>query len=468
MALQKNNKNNSTLVNKFFSKFLKNKDLGIKSTPSSILGFNQNLKVSTEKGIPKPTRVSFNQLRAIARYDAVIRICVNAIKKEVSQCSWNLIPMAGKEVSEAFLNEIEEKFLLVNTQGENLRILFDRVIEDILVLDAGVIEKVHNANGDVTDLNSLDAATIRPILNKYGEMDPNKAYVQVINNKVVAEFKLNELIYIMSNPQTDIRLYGYGMSPIESILLAVQSALSADLYNARAFSEDNIPPGMLDLGDMDQEAAEQFMSIWDATVVDNTRKLKFVWGSDNKKKYVPFITNNKDMQFVEYIDWLSRIKLANYGLTPLDANITHDLNRATAYEERSISQSRGVGNMKSLLEEYIYREILIPMGAKDVAFKFDRVVTMEEKKKQAEIDKIYIETGVITSKEVAEREGFDYENYMLDDESDYGVGSPNPEDKEDDKGGGEKESEDDAITQAGDETKKGKRKGKYFAPIYED
>ena len=46
------------------------------------------------------------------------------------------------------------------------------------------------------------------------------------------------------------------------------------------------------------------------------------------------------MQYAEYIEWLTRIKLAAYGLTGLDANIIHDVNRATAEQQAQISASR--------------------------------------------------------------------------------------------------------------------------------
>lgn len=415
-----------------------NDNLGIKSMPMSLLGFLNNNNKSVKDGISKPTNVSFDQLRLIARYDAVIRICINAIKKEVSQSNWAIVPKPMKKVSQKLIDEITDRFLFVNTQGENFRMLLDRMLEDLLTIDAGVIEVVRNAKGIITDLNSIDGATLKPCLNSRGEHDPDRAYVQVIDNKVVAEFKEEDIIYIMANPQSDIRYYGFGFSNIESILLAVQASLNADMYNSRAFSDDNIPPGILDLGDVTQEEAERFQMLWDATVIGNTRKLKMVWGSGKGKKYQPFQSNNKDMQFVEYIDWLSRLKLAVYGLTPLDANITQDINKSVAAAQRSISQSRGVRNIKKLLEEYFYRNLLIPMGGKDLEFKFEVNATMEEKKIQAEIDKIYLDSGVITPQEVAKREGFDY---LAIDNVDYV--EPKVEPKE--------------PTQ---------RKGKYFKPLY--
>jgi len=415
----------------------------------------------TKVGYGKPSKVSFEQLKLIAASDTIIRICINVIKKTVSQAEWNIIPKKQNinDYSKEHIEKATTFFELVNTQGENLRTLLDMAVEDILTIDAGVIEKVFNADGELTELNAVDGSTIRPVINKYGDLG---GYVQMINRKVVAKFAPNEIIYIMQNPQNDVKSYGYGKSPIEEILMTVQASLNADVYNAQIFSKDNIPPGLLDLGNMSGDEAQNFIALWNATVVTNTQKLKFIWGSDNPKKFTSFNQTNKDMQYMDYIDWLSRLKLATYGLTSQDANITQDVNRATAQVQAALTNARGVSNMLTLIEEYINREIMIPQGFIDVVFKFKRDTDMTSKKTQAEIDKIYIETGVVLPSDVAKREGIDtFTDPELEDEEGYDGGrSPNPADEEIKVPAPDKK---DVLEE--DETKK-KVKANYFKPLY--
>jgi len=408
----------------------------IATTAGTRASYYGGLEDPAKTGLKKPTKVTFHQLRLVARHDAIVRISVNVIKKSVSQAEWSIVPKKDKPVNKAQVDRATDLFETVNTGGENLRQILDMVLEDLLVLDAGVIEKVYNAEGDIVELNAVDGATIRPKMDKFGNVDPEHAYVQVIADKVVAEFKKDELIYMVQSPQSDISLYGYGMSPIESILLQVQAALNADLYNAEMFSKDNIPPGMLDLGDMSQTEAQQFIALWNATVINNTQKLKFLWGGGEKntKKYIPFNQNNKDMQFVEYTDWLSRIKLATYGLTGLDANITQDVNRSTSQSQESITSSRGVRTIFRLVEEYINAQILKPMGMDEIQFVFQKALTTDEKKKQAEIDKIYVEAGIIDPAEIAIREGFEVVEIEEEEEViDYGTEAPEEKAKEEEK-----------------------------------
>jgi len=383
--------------------------------PMAILNPEEELK----KGLKKQG-ISFKQLRDISKADAIIRICINSIRKSVSQSPWKIVCKSGKG-DPKILEQWDKFFSHVNSNGENVRGLLDKVLEDVLALDAGVIEKVYNWKGELMELAAVDGATIRPVYNIYGQLNPSEGYVQYLGNKKVASFKPNEIMYIMQNPQNDVERFGYGMSPIESIILAVISSLNADLWNSKAFSTDNIPPGMIDLGDMGSAEARKFIDHWDTATQTNNRKLRFIWGGkDVSKRYIPFIQNHKDMQFTEYTDWLARLKLATYGLTGMDANITQDVNRATAYVQQTISESRGVDSMKQLIEEYFYREVFMSSGFEDYMFKFEDTVNLDQKKKQADVDKIYIDAGVLTPEQVANREGFDVSD-MDSGEEDYSV-----------------------------------------------
>jgi len=381
---------------------------GLAMNPTALA--SSSLQNHAVTGLPNTSKLSFEQLRMIADVDTVIRICIDTIKTVICQAKWSIMPKAdsGSSYNSENVDRLNQLFTYLNSNGENLREFLSMVVEDLLVLDLGTFEKVYNLGGELIELNSIDAATVRPIYNIYGEIDPERAYVQVIDGKVVAEFKQNEMVFMMRNPQNSIKRFGYGRSVIESILMTVQSALNADLYNARAFSKDNVPAGLLDLGDMTNEEAQKFIALWNASVISNTQKIKFAWGKgSSQSRFIDFGRSQKDMQYMKYIEWLSRLKLAAFGLTGLDANIIQDVNRSTSDAMMEISNARGTQSVMRLIEDYFNREILMPMGIVDVEFSFAKDVSLGMKQKQAEIDRIYIETGVISPTYVARREGFD-------------------------------------------------------------
>lgn len=387
---------------------------------------NQRIVTNVKDWLKKPSIISFAVLRRIAATDAIIRICINVIKKTVSQSKWQIKVKdrykKDKNSESAYAAEIEEVYELfenMNENDENMRILLDRIIEDILTLDAWAIEIIRSNDwSKVLQLNSVDSSTIRPMVDNYWNSPWDIAYKQFVWDKEVAAFSRDELIYIMANPQNSLAWYGYGLSPIESIMLQVQASMEAEMYNMKTFSSNNVPAWLIDLWDVSDEEAEWVMATWNATVIWNTEAMKFMWWSWADRKYTPFQKSNKDMQFSQYIEWLSRIKLATYWLTAQDANIDVDLNRSTAEVHASMSNARWVKSMKRLIEEYFTRGIIRKMWDsewfKKIEFAFIDVDTLWDMKIRAETDEINIASWIYAAQYVQERDWYPIEVINLE------------------------------------------------------
>lgn len=382
--------------------------------PPKSIAWSNNFRgvANPQLGIPKENSgVSFLTLRRISYIDPIVRNCINIIKKEVSQSPWKIVknPLAAK-LDDGEFRAAHEFFRYLNIDGENMRMLLDRTVEDLLALDAGVWELIPNAKGEIVALNSVDGASIRFKINNKGE---ELSYVQVVDGRNVADFESGELIYMMMNPQNNVQRYPYGMSPIEGILLTVQSSLNADLHNANMFAADNVPTGILNLGNINEPEAEAIKSIWDSQVIGNTQGLKFMYGPE-KIDFLDFKRSNKDMQYIQYLDRITRIILGAFGLSAIDLNLIQDVNRSTSQAQQKLSNSRGVMTVRHLIEEAINTRLFRAMGYKTISFQFDKMVDLGERKLQAEIDKIYVsDIGAISINEIRERDGFE----ILEDES---------------------------------------------------
>ena len=369
----------------------------------------------------KPWHMSFWELKQIAKVHAIIRICINVIKKAVSQSKWQIKvkDRFNKDTNSTSqyqdeINECYELFENMNENDENMRMLLDRVIEDILIYDAGSIEIIRtNDKKRIIALNSVAGDTIRPIVNEYWNSVGNIAYKQYIDDIEVASFSRDDLVYIMANPENSIEWYGFWVSPIESIKLQVRASLDAEHYNMKTFSTNNVPSWLLDLWDMDDAAAENLMAGWNASTIWNTDAIKFIRWSWEKRQWTPFQKSNKDMQFSQYIEWQSRIILATYWLTAQDANIDVDLNRSTAEVHASMSNARWVRSMKRLIEEYFTRGIIRKMwdseGFKRIEFSFIDVDTLADMELRAKTDTLNIASWVYSPKYVQERDWYPIE-----------------------------------------------------------
>jgi len=415
----KNKKIAKTSVNKLIAVAKKEKEGRMKAFA---LDDMKQKQISKKKDwLRKPSSISFWVLRKVALTDAIIRICINVIKKTVSQSKWQIKVKdrykKDKKAEKTYAAEIEEAYLLfeeMNENDENMRMLLDRVIDDILTLDAWAIEVIRSRDWTkIVWLNSVDAETIRPVVNDYWNAPWKVAYKQFIGDKEAAAFDRDELIYLMANPQNSLAWYWYWLSPIESIMMQVQASMEAEMYNMKTFSSNNVPAWLLDLWDVTEEEAEWVMATWNATVIWNTEAMKFMWGSWADRKYTPFQKSNKDMQFSQYIEWLSRLKLATYWLTAQDANIDVDLNRSTAEVHASMSNARWVKSMKRLIEEYFTRGIIRKMweseGFKKIEFAFVDIDTLADSLVRAETDEINIANWVYAPQFVQERDWYPIE-----------------------------------------------------------
>ena len=355
---------------------------------------------------------AFARLRRLREALPEIDICISVIKKEVSQTPVRVVPREeGESFDESHKDTLETLFDYVNPQGENFRMIIDKLVDDILTFDAGVLEKLRTIGGEFIGLDVIDGETIFPRINKYGEYDPEKAYIQRINEKPVSCFPREDIVYMMQNPQNNVRRFGFGRSPIEGVILAVHALLNAEYFNLKNFQENNIPAGLLYLGNKTKEEARGYKEFWNDETIGKNPQLKFAYSSSKGEgntpppQYTPFKNSNRDMQYDKYVDWLARLVLAKFGLSGMDLNIIQDVNRATADVQMQLSRSRGVQDMYSLIEEYFNREIVRgELGFMDVKVEFEKIEAGNPLD-QAKIDEIYIKNAVLLPDEVRLREG---------------------------------------------------------------
>jgi hypothetical protein len=113
---------------------------------------------------------------------------------------------------------------------------------DSLMFDQACFEVVRNRVGHVIGMVPVDSSTIRRARPsdkevKEGQRDWNSsAFVQVLHNKVVAEFNAEDLCFGVRRPRTWIYSQGYGYPELEELLKVLTYFLNAETYNAATFT----------------------------------------------------------------------------------------------------------------------------------------------------------------------------------------------------------------------------------------
>lgn len=161
--------------------------------------------------------------------------CINYRKRQVNQLAWDIAPKeVGMSEDKQIHKEIDElrKFFKYPAGDKTMsfRTFVNKIIEDLLVLDAVAIYRRKNRAGGLYGYLPVDGATIELMVNKDGTTptSPSKAYIQKIKGETKAKLSVDELIYRCLNPRTDTP---YGMSPVEALIITVTTALKLDSYN---------------------------------------------------------------------------------------------------------------------------------------------------------------------------------------------------------------------------------------------
>lgn len=359
------------------------------------------------------SKKDFDLLRSLSYANNVARICIQIIKDTVLQTPYTITTKEGYE-SKDFEGEIkylEDLLRKPNNNNDTFRTLFSTVIEDIKSIDRGVIEKVRNSLGEVVELYPVDGATIFTQVDDYGMME-SPAYKQFLaadgsKGKPDALFEQDDLMLFIANPQQG-KLTGYGRSPVSSIIESIVTWIQQNNFNASYFTSAKTPPALINLPGADKEGLQSLKEGFEAQLRRGDHPL--VWTNADDMKFTLVRPSNQDMQFVELYEKLTQMVVSGFGLSIQDVGLIADVNRATAEVQANASKNRGVRSTMNVIAEEInialiddLAEYHTKFGA--LQFKYLEIDKIDEKT-EAEINKIYIESGVVSINEVREKLGY--------------------------------------------------------------
>jgi hypothetical protein len=316
------------------------------------------------RGKPKPTPVTYETLRLMAARSEWVRAIIKTRKNQIGKVPFAFQPKDPDDQTPStkkMIEQMEKLFKRPSMKGSrphsrSWRQFIGEVLEDLLVLDAGVIEKERNGYGWIVAMYPVDGATIRPNLDEYGGYHDD-AYVQLIEGQLTARFGMEDLVYIMDNPQTDVRFSGYGMSPLEHLIISVTAELYSSKYNMSYFEKGSVPEGILNLGeDVSPEDVDAFRLYWMNEIMGKPWALPIVGGKG--VEWTAWRQSNKDMEFMSYQEWLLKKLCAVYQIAPQEVGELEDVNRSTADSQDESNDSKSIEPILSLLKDYIDVEIV--------------------------------------------------------------------------------------------------------------
>lgn len=331
--------------------------------------------------------IPFSYMRRMAQLYPIARACINRRIRQITALEWDITTIdEKKEQSQAdpTIKIVKDFFKRPFGNKTRMRELLTMMVDDILTVDATAFELQRTRGGGFLNLVPIDPTTIALRVTEQGltPTPPEIAYEQIIAGQKIASFTTDELIYdFMGN-----RSYSpYGVSPLESLIIQVESALRGALYNLNYFKENNIPEGFITLPEdvvANKDRVEEWQMWFDSIMAGDARtihRLKILPGGS---EYTP-AKKPEDMAFERFEMWLLQQTCMMFDVSPQDIGVTYQVNKATGESQGNIGKEKGLFPLGNFIKEIFDDLIQIEMMMTDLQFMW---VNINPTDKIAEIE----------------------------------------------------------------------------------
>lgn len=318
-----------------------------------------------DRGKQKPTPVTYDTLRLMADRNEWVRAIINNRRAQVAGTRFDVVlkdtddPSGAARKAARSIKKLLDRPMMHGSapRSTHWQQFIGMFLEDLLVLDRACWEKERDGNKWIVAIYPVDGATVRPNLDDRGAYQGD-AYVQVVDGIVEARFGMEDLVVAMVNEQTDVKRAGYGLSPLENLIISVTADLHAAKFNASYFEKGSIPEGILSLGeDVAPEDVDAFRLYWLNEIQGKPWALPMIGGS-KAPEFIGWRESNRDMQFMEYQDWLLQKLCAVYMISKKEVGSLEEVNYSTAEDQTASDQRKGLQPMLDFIKNTIDLEII--------------------------------------------------------------------------------------------------------------
>ncbi len=298
------------------------------------------------------TVVNARILRDWADSNEWVRAAINVRRQQIGRASIAVLPANERKT---YNKQLAKKVQLILDQPNELRQnyydLMAACVDDILVLDRGVIVKDMTAARQPVHLYNEDGANVKIYSSWSGKPNEPRYLYEDPNNSRKVPLRNDEAIVMTANPAT----YRFSLSPVQVLRNTIQADLAAT-RSAMQMVDMKPPPHMIQLPGATQSQLEQIRMKYETEIAG--RKEIFWLGGQNNANVVPLIFSAKDNQWLEWQQYLAKKIAVSFQISPQQLGMTFDINKSTASSQQEIFEDTGLIPLLLLVEEYFNREIL--------------------------------------------------------------------------------------------------------------
>jgi len=205
-----------------------------------------------------------------------------------------------------------------------------QIVRDSLIYDQCCFEIVKNRKGEITGFIPVDASTIRRAALSKEEIQigrrnkDNPSYVQVLNNKIVAEFMQEDLCFGVRRPTTNISKRGYGNSELQDLYQTLSNLFNAETFNASNFTNGINTNGIIAIkSKMNPKLFRSFRREFYQMLngVANAKRTPLIQLDPEENESISSInlqSSNREMEYNNWINYLIKITCGIYQIDPAE------------------------------------------------------------------------------------------------------------------------------------------------------
>lgn len=338
-----------------------NRDLGVIDAGSTDpRGERTTFFWETDRGIPR--RDDLGIVRMLEKTHAV-SLPLNQIKTQVSTTPFTIAPTVDEPTDAHFeaAEEIEE-FLRgnYNSNGAPFDHLTKQWAHDIVSIDTGIIEKVPDSQGFIDQLYNRDGAVFTKSLDVHDRLpeppeaaywqfqfsgafqpfDPTKslhdmaeefsAYPYRSRRGEPIGFSREQILWTETNP-APWRHYGFGK--VQQAKRLAEIILNQDSSNVSYFSQNEVPDGVVNVVEANQDEIESFRQYWKDEVRGHEHVLPIIGGAGSQIEWIPFRPTPDELEFMASQKWYHQLIWMVFGLNQGEVGDIENINRATMKEQ---------------------------------------------------------------------------------------------------------------------------------------
>ncbi len=302
------------------------------------------------------------------------RAVIDFYSGKISRAQWDIVPYRqdGPQPDQGVVRRIREIMEQPSPAYASTGAYLTAVTEDLMVLDAGVVEKERMLNGEIAYLWA-DKGGENFKVDRFWDGDPKTPrYYFEPDPTTSIPLRNDDIIYhkMHERPNSPV-----GISYLEVAKTTIDALLNASRYNAKMVTQA-VPDGIMDLGEgLRDNQVDEFKAYMESEVLGQ-KAMAYIGGSKGAQ-FIRFNEKNRDMQYVEWLNWEVLVFCAVMQISPQDIGFSIHINKAEGEVQQDISESKGLIPVLGAVQDFITSEVCWDKGfggrKNNIAFRFREV-----------------------------------------------------------------------------------------------